>query len=380
MGHVGEHRSATPPPGRPTELDWWSGKRVLLTGHTGFKGAWLHRLLDRLGAQVGGLSLAAEPGGACVSLDQPVDVSSIVDIRNEAAVLARLRMVEPDIVLHLAAQAFVRRSYVEPAMTWAVNLGGTVSLLDAASRLPSAPTILIVTTDKVYRNDGYGRPFREIDELSGHDPYSASKAAVELAAASWPGRGGHPRVVATARAGNVIGGGDVGPDRLVPDALRAFRSGHDLVVRYPDATRPWQHVLEPIVGYLLHARALTLNPETTPRALNFGPLPTEVLPVRCLLELLSTAVGGLRWIHDPGPHPREAASLTLDPSLAAASLGWRTLLSVTEAVEWTVAWSQAEVAGRSLIDVADSQIDSYLSRLSAGAAPLGRADGRSGPP
>lgn len=330
-----------------TMLDaaFWSRQRVLLTGHTGFKGVWLALWLERMGAAVTGLSLAAdsEPSlfrqiGPSLRLK-----SHIADIRDRKAVEAVVAEADPTVAIHMAAQALVRRSYRDPAQTFDANVMGTVHVLEALRHCASLRTAVVVTTDKVYRNPEDGRAFREEDPLGAHDPYSASKAAAEIAVSSWAQSyfsGADIRVV-TARAGNVIGGGDWSEDRLVPDIWRALNSGQPLVLRYPDATRPWQHVLEALAGYLRYAEQAAAQGVRTqlPAALNFGPYPDDVRKVSQVAEAMLAALGNrTTWERDSGANPVEMRSLALDPTLAGTTIGWRPRLDSQECIAWTAEW------------------------------------------
>jgi CDP-glucose 4,6-dehydratase len=344
--------------------DFWAGRRVLLTGHTGFKGSWLALWLARLGARVHGLALPPQtrPSLHVLCAATPALGETIGDIRDPATCAAAMEAASPEIVLHLAAQALVRRSYREPAATYATNAMGTLNLLEAARSRPGLRAILVATTDKVYRNDGAGRAFREDDPLGGHDPYSASKAAAEIVVeshrASFLASAGIG--VATARAGNVIGGGDWSEDRVVPDLLRALDAGRPVELRYPGAVRPWQHVLEPLAGYLRHAQALAEDPGRTPSALNFGPDPGAFLTVRDLVERFSARFSGRPgWTAQPGDHPAEAGYLTLDSARAAATLGWRPRLSADAAIDWTAGWHAALAAGAPARDLVLADIERY---------------------
>jgi len=336
-----------------------------LTGHTGFKGAWLRLWLEGLGAEVTGVSLPPEPHSMHQALGRlPADRDRTLDIRDAAAVAGLIEDVRPELVLHLAAQAFVRRSYRDPVGTFASNVSGTLHVLEAARRARSVRAVVVVTSDKVYENDGSGRAFRECDPLGGEDPYSASKAAAELAVRSW--RAAHHAaedpLVATARAGNVIGGGDAGEDRLVPDAIRAVRAGTPLCLRHPDATRPWQFVLEPLYGYLLLAEALLERRPGVPLAVNFGPVDAGIT-TGALVDLFFARWGSGSWEPDPRPHPREAPALRIDPSLAAEALGWRPVVSTSEALDLPVAWHLAEDRRSDLLSLTGAQIEAYTARL-----------------
>lgn len=330
--------------------DFWRGKRVLLTGHTGFKGAWLALWLQRLGAHVTGLSLpaATEP-----NLYTLADVASCVqdehfcDVRDAAQVAAVVRQAQPQIVLHLAAQALVRASYADPLHTWATNTLGTAHVLDALRGQEGVRVAVVVTTDKVYRNREWDYPYRETDALGGHDPYSASKAAAELVTASYRDAflAAQGVAVASARAGNVIGGGDWAADRLLPDAIRAWSSGQTLHIRHPHATRPWQHVIEPLAAYLTLAQRLWDDP-TSAGAYNFGPLPNEAATVGKVIEMAASAYPNSATSyekHSTGPH--EAGWLALETARARQRLGVVPRWNLRLAVALTVDWYRAYHAG-----------------------------------
>ncbi|MFQ3595696.1 MAG: CDP-glucose 4,6-dehydratase, partial [Sphingomonadaceae bacterium] len=277
---------------RLPDRNFWAGQRILVTGHTGFKGSWTSLWLERLGADVVGLSLPPEQEPNLFRLLAPFEGqdSRLVDVRDGPTVAELFRSCCPTLVLHMAAQPLVRRSYASPADTFETNVMGTVSVLEAARESESVQAILVVTTDKVYENNGSGTRFREGDRLGGTDPYSASKVAAEVVTRSYAQSFLRPRgvSVATARAGNVIGGGDWSEDRLVADVWRAKEAGTQVQLRYPGATRPWQHVLDPILGYLLCLEDLVRRPEAVPEALNFGPcLGDENVTVADLVERLS---------------------------------------------------------------------------------------------
>ncbi len=344
--------------------DFWRGRRVLLTGHTGFKGAWTALALERLGAVVTGLALAPEEPSLFAALAPWSKLTSrIGDLRDPVTARDAVAAAEPEIILHMAAQALVRRSYDQPQETFATNVMGTVNLLEAARAAPSLRAILVVTSDKVYRNDELGRRFVETDPLGGKDPYSASKAAQEIVAQSYRASFFKDKGVAlaTARAGNVIGGGDWAADRLVPDAMRAFARGDKVVIRHPEAVRPWQHVLEPVVGYLGYAQRLASG-EDLPPALNFGPAEAHTVGevVQALTELWGGAAG---CVLDSAPQPAEAGLLSLDPALAGRSIGWHPRLSLTEALTITVEWYRAASRGADLRAVTLGQLDSFLTPI-----------------
>jgi CDP-glucose 4,6-dehydratase len=347
------------------DAGFWSGKRVLVTGHTGFKGGWLTLWLARLGAAVTGVSLPAEdPSLFAVARIGAQCKSHYVDIRDMGALSRVVLEADPEIVFHLAAQPLVLRSYAEPLVTWQTNVLGTLHLLEAirARQMPCA--ILVVTSDKCYENTGrIKRPFAEPDALGGHDPYSSSKAATEVAAHSWyqsffaSGSQG----LATARAGNVIGGGDWAADRLFPDMMRAIDSGLSVDLRHPAAVRPWQHVLEPLYGYLQLAAALFCDPAAYSGAWNFGPATDAELTVLEVVEMVALTHPKLRWTVTDGALKHEAASLTLDSSKASSMLRWIPRWSAKEAVAAALHWYDAQKRGADATQLCVSQIDAYVA-------------------
>lgn len=341
--------------------DFWRGRRVLVTGHTGFKGAWLHLWLRSLGADVTGFALAPATEPNLWNMVAANADSVEGDIRDEAHVRRTVDRCRPQTVFHLAAQALVRESYRDPLGTYRTNVIGTANLLDACRGRPELSGIVVVTSDKVYDNDGGGRAFEEDDRLGGHDPYSNSKACAELVAASYRDsffRGGAP--IATVRAGNVIGGGDWSPDRLIPDCLQALRAGRSVNLRYPDAVRPWQHVLDPLAGYLLLGEALARAPARAPRAVNFGPDPASFCTVREVVDAFSSRFGGKPgWIRDAGEHPPEAAALRLSSELAGRALGWHGRLDIAAALSWTADWYKAMRSGEDMLRFSEEQIRLY---------------------
>ncbi|MCB2013676.1 MAG: CDP-glucose 4,6-dehydratase [Sphingobium sp.] len=345
--------------------DFWKGRRVFVTGQSGFKGAWLCLWLERLGAQVTAVALPPPSEPSLYALAGPwPDSYHFTDIRDRHALADHLRKSEAEIVIHMAAQALVRPSYADPDETFSTNVMGTVSVLDAVRDAPTVKTVLVVTSDKVYANDGAGRAFVESDPLGGKDPYSASKACTELVCASYAHSFMDERGVtlATARAGNVIGGGDWAQDRLVPDFIRALEQGAPLKLRYPDAVRPWQHVLEPLGGYLTYAQALTEGDGAAalPAALNFGPQAQDFATVAELADALGKGFALERaWEQAPGQWASEAPFLTLDSTLAAEALGWRPHLDRQQTVDWTVAWYRAHRDGADMRAFTERQIADY---------------------
>ncbi|GGF49371.1 CDP-glucose 4,6-dehydratase [Azorhizobium oxalatiphilum] len=347
---------------------FWAGRRVLVTGHTGFKGAWLCLWLERLGAQVSALALAPDTQPALYEVLGPWAGQShaIVDIRDRAALAGAVEEVQPQIVLHLAAQALVRRSYADPVETFATNIMGTVNLLEAVRGVPGVEAVVVATTDKVYANDNAGRPFSEDDTLGGKDPYSNSKACAELVTQSYRDSffRDHGAKIATARAGNVIGGGDWSLDRLVPDFVRALGKGEPVRLRYPDSVRPWQHVLEPLSGYLTLAQALVERPDAAPKAVNFGPDPESFASVAQVADGLGVAFGmETAWLPSGGVHPPEASALLLSSARAAETLGWTPRLAMDTTISWTADWYRAHRAGADMRAFSLAQIAAYEELL-----------------
>lgn len=348
----------------------WRGRRVLVTGHTGFKGAWLCLWLARLGARVTGFSLKPESRPNLFEL-AAVDsrVRSLIgDLREADAVGAALREAAPEVVFHLAAQSLVRRSYGEPVQTFATNVMGTVNLLEAVRHVPAVRAVVVVTSDKCYENRGLDRGYVEDDPLGGHDPYSASKGCAEIVVASYRRSfldGATHAAVASARAGNVIGGGDWSQDRLLPDLIRAFESGRPALIRNPTAIRPWQHVLEPLAGYLQLAGALLSDDRAYARGWNFGPDTGSNATVGTVADLAAASWSGAAgWLTDGSSHPHEAGILMLDASAARRSLCWTPRLSLGRAVADTVGWHRELVAGASAADLCLRQIDAYAEMQS----------------
>ncbi len=344
---------------------FWQGRPVLLTGHTGFKGSWLSLILDRLGARVTGYALAPQgERNLFESARVARHVTSVfADIRDVNTLKATAIAAAPEIILHLAAQSLVLTSYGAPLETFATNVLGTANILEAARSVPSVRAVVVVTTDKVYKNQERIRPYREDDELGGRDPYSSSKACAELVASAYRDSFLSTRGIAcaTARAGNVIGGGDWADNRIVPDFVRAALAKRPLVVRNPDSTRPWQHLLEPLEGYLLLAERLAAEPSRWQGAWNFGPPADAVRPVRRLVDDLVAAWGeGSSCAHEPVEQPHEATLLTLDSAKARQELGWAPSLGYARGVQLTVEWYKAFTRGEDLEAVTLAQIDSGL--------------------
>lgn len=343
---------------------FWNGRRVLLTGHTGFKGAWMAILLSDMGATVTGAAL--DPEGDETLWDQISSRLSVadqrVDMRDQSAVADLCRKARPEIVLHLAAQAQVRTSYAEPVETFASNVMGTVNLLDALRTADDVAAILVVTSDKVYRNDDQGAVFDESATLGGSDPYSASKAAAEHVVRAYAESYFSKRnvAVATARGGNVVGGGDFASDRLAPDLFRAARAGEPVELRYPEATRPWQHVLDCLSGYVNFAEHLRGAGATGPAALNFGPDSGAHISVAAFSTALNTRLGNARaYRKAPGEAPPEKTYLMLDNARAKMLLGWAPRLDFAATIDWTADWYAAYAAGADPLDLTRKQLSAY---------------------
>lgn len=342
-------------------MSFWHKRPVLVTGHTGFKGGWLSLWLQKLGAQVTGFSLAPPTTPALFDVAQIGQGMTHFkgDLRDASRLDEAFRQSAPEVVFHLAAQSLVREGYRDPMQTITSNILGTVHLLEALRRQPSVRAVVIITTDKCYLNREWLWPYREDEPLGGKDPYSASKACCELLSAAWQDSFLVDRVaVATARAGNVIGGGDWATDRLVPDALKAWQSNQPVIVRYPQAVRPWQHVLEPLAGYLLLAQKLC--DKQGAGAWNFGPAEADFLSVAELLNRLSHHWGtDAHWQYKAGDHLAEAGLLRIDSSKARHELGWRARFNADKALEKVVDWHRAWCAGQNMRQFSIQQIDDY---------------------
>lgn len=345
-------------------MSFWSDRRVLLTGHTGFKGAWAARWLAGMGAQVTGLALPPLPGPNLFDMlgQGHLADSHMVDLRDFAAVASVVKAADPELVLHMAAQPLVRLSYDDPVGTFGSNVMGTVHLLDAVRRHARPQAILVVTSDKVYANDGSGRAYTEGDALGGHDPYSASKAATEIVSAAFRDAYFAPAGVplVTARGGNVIGGGDYSADRLVPDIVRALTRNEPVVLRNPSATRPWQHVLDCLDGYFTYLRAAAEG-RRLPPTLNFGPLAgIPSFTVADLTDALLTAMGRpTDHKLDTATGPLEMAKLSIDPTCAGTVLPWHAKLSSDAMLDLTADWYAGALAGRDMVTATDTQIAQY---------------------
>nr|WP_321948491.1 CDP-glucose 4,6-dehydratase [Paraburkholderia sp. J10-1] len=348
---------------------FWHGKKVFLTGHTGFKGSWLTLWLRALGAEVTGYSLAPESSPNLFSLARAGDgIESVIgDIRNRDKLLKAVKAASPEIVIHMAAQSLVQKSYVHPVETYETNVLGTVYLLDALRHVPGARSVVIVTTDKCYENREWEWGYRENESLGGYDPYSNSKACAELATSAYrksffnpSAYARHGVAIASARAGNVIGGGDWAADRIVPDTIRAIAQGQTVKVRNPHAIRPWQHVLEPLSGYLLLAEKLYHEGPEYSEAWNFGPNDADAQPVQMLVQELTSRWGdNARWELDGRDHPHEATFLKLDCSKARARLGWRPRWDLRHTIDSIVTWHRAAIRLEDLNAVTLAQIDAY---------------------
>ena len=350
-------------------MEFWSNKKVLITGHTGFKGSWLSLWLQRLGAAVIGYSL---PAPTQPNLFEVADVkqgltSMIGDIRDLAELQAVMTEHQPDIVFHMAAQPLVRYSYENPVETYATNVMGTVNLLESVRHTKSVRVVVIITTDKCYENREWVWGYRENEPMGGRDPYSSSKGCAELVTEAYrssffaPQQDlAQPAAISSVRAGNVIGGGDWASDRLIPDIIRAIQAQQPVPIRNPHATRPWQHVLEPLSGYMLLAERLWQDGAAYAEGWNFGPNDEDVKPVSWIVDYLTQRWGeGATWQLDAGDHPHEANYLKLDCSKAKARLGWHPRLSLETALEWIVEFYQAYSHQQDVAKVVEAQIIRY---------------------
>lgn len=358
---------------------FWSGRRVLLTGHTGFKGSWLALWLEALGADVTGYALEppTEP-----SLYHEAGVerglrSIIADIRDYDRLKAAIAASRPEVILHLAAQSVVKRGYADPIETYGSNVMGTVHLFEAVRTLGTGCAIVNITSDKCYAHRSSGAPYREDDPMGGDDPYSNSKGCAELVTTSFrqsyfapDSLARHGVALASARAGNAIGGGDWTADQLIPDLIRAFMAERPCLIRSPGGIRPWQFLLEPLRGYLMLAERLVGQGAEFASGWNFGPVDSDAKPVSWIADRLQQSWGGsARWSRDAGAHPAEAAELRLDASKAAASLGWRPAIGLDMTLDWIVQWYRGWAAGEDARSLTQGQISRYEQLLMTG--PVG---------
>lgn len=348
----------------------WQGRRVFLTGHTGFKGSWLSLWLASRGARVRGYALEPETSPDLFSAASVAAVVEDVrgDVRDYPQLEAALTEFAPEVVFHLAAQPLVRRSYADPLGTYSTNVMGTAHVMEAVRKTSSVRAVVSVTTDKCYQNQEWIWPYRETDALGGHDPYSSSKACAEIVSAAYrssyfpPDRlREHHVAVATARAGNVIGGGDWSEDRLIPDLIRGFQASDPVLIRRPMAIRPWQHVLEPLHGYMMLAERLLAGQAKFATAFNFGPSDEDTWPVERIATKLAAMWGeGASWVRgDSGPNVHEAHYLRLDTSKARVDLGWKPRLNIETALEWTLNWYRSWQQGADMLQATRAQIDRY---------------------
>ena len=353
---------------------FWSGRKVLLTGHSGFKGSWAVLWLRELGAQVTGYALAPPtvPNLFELARVEESSTSVLADIRDRSALQRVMAQAQPEIVFHMAAQSLVRKSYRNPIETYEVNALGTAYLLESIRTCPSVRVAVIVTSDKCYENRESRDPYRESDPLGGHDPYASSKACAELIAAAYRASffcAPDAALVATARAGNVIGGGDWAEDRLIPDIARALLAGRAIEIRNPDAVRPWQHVLDPLAGYFLLAERLWARMPNSACAWNFGPDENAMKPVSWIVDhVTSRWGGGTGWKHRRDDQLHEATLLLLDSSMARKQLGWQPKLDLAGALEWTVDWYRAYGNGTDPCRTTIDQIRRYSSLMGAVSA------------
>lgn len=348
---------------------FWSGKKVFLTGHTGFKGSWLSLWLQQLNAEVTGYSLKPPTNPSLFGVaDVAQGMESIIgDIRDGTSLSKAIQQVEPDIVIHMAAQSLVRHSYIDPVETYSTNVMGTVRVLDAVRRVPSVRAVVNVTSDKCYQNEEWLWGYRETDPMGGFDPYSSSKGCSELVTSAYIHSFFNPTIykehhvaLATARAGNVIGGGDWAEDRLIPDILRAISANRSVIIRNPNAIRPWQHVFEPISGYLLLAQKLYSEGVAFTEGWNFGPNDEDAKPVQWIVErIIQQWANGANWQLDQGSNPHEANYLKLDCSKAKTRLDWHPKLKLIDALKNTIAWYQAYQRGVDMREFSLNQIVSF---------------------
>ncbi|MFK7875696.1 MAG: CDP-glucose 4,6-dehydratase [Paracoccaceae bacterium] len=342
--------------------EFWSGRRVLVTGHTGFKGSWLALWLTQLGAEVHGIALYPNTTPNhfdLIGLGDLLAGNHRIDIRDQAATAAAIKQINPEFTFHLAAQPLVRQAHAEPVETFCTNVMGTVHVLDALRHAPDLKACIAVTTDKVYRNVEWVWPYRETDALGGHEPYGTSKAASEMAIEAWRNSyfGPNGIGIVSVRAGNVVGGGDWSKDRLVPDFVRAAMSGTPLIMRNPDAVRPWQHVLEPLKGYMIAAEMLAADHRSLPPSLNFGPNADDFRTVRDVVDHAVTIWGGdAAWRHEPDGSIPESRLLTLDNALARDCLGWLPTWGFAACMDRTIGWYKAATTTSNVLELSKAEI------------------------
>lgn len=356
---------------KPAKVDsgFWKGKKIFLTGHTGFKGSWLSLWLASMGAKVTGYALAPNTTPnlfEVLAIDSLIEKSHIADIRDLAGLQNAMAEAKPDVVIHMAAQPLVRYSYVNPVETYATNVMGTVHVLEGTRTTKSVRATVVVTTDKCYENKEWVWGYRENEPMGGYDPYSNSKGCAELVTAayrqSYFSAPNSSNKIASARAGNVIGGGDWSEDRLIPDAIKAFEANKPLMIRNPLATRPWQHVLEPLSGYLILAQALYERGLAFASGWNFGPQDEDNRSVQEVVDLLISGWGdSTSWEKEGSEHPHEANLLKLDCSKARAQLGWAPKWNLENAVQKIVEWQKAYQAKKNMQEVSLTQINQYMS-------------------
>ncbi len=349
------------------DKDFWQGKRVFLTGHTGFKGSWLSLWLSLLGAQVKGYALTPPTMPSLfneANIDSIID-SQIGDIRNQNTLHESMTVFNPDILIHMAAQPLVRYSYDAPIETYEVNVIGTAKVLEVARSCLNLKAIINITTDKCYENDGRSEGYKEDDPMGGYDPYSSSKGCAELVTSAYrrsflqeQGIG-----LASVRAGNVIGGGDWAKDRLIPDILRSFEKNESVVIRNPNATRPWQHVLEPLSGYLILAEKLYKNQDEYAEGWNFGPDENDVKPVDWILDKMISKWPNSNWELDENPSPHEADFLKLDISKAELKLNWKPVWGLNHTLERIVAWHRAWLNQEDTQTICLAEIEEYMNDI-----------------
>jgi CDP-glucose 4,6-dehydratase len=352
------------------ERSFWHGRRVFLTGHTGFKGSWLSLWLQHLGAEVVGFALAPPTTPSLFEIAGVAQgmTSIIGDIRDFGSLCRAMRQARPEVVIHMAAQPLVRYSFAHPLETYATNVMGTAHVLEALRVVDGVRAAIVVTSDKCYENREWLWGYRENEPLGGYDPYSSSKACAELVTSAYrssffnpANHGEHSVALASVRAGNVIGGGDWAVDRLIPDFVRAIQAGQPIRVRNPDAIRPWQHVLEPLGGYLMLAERLHANGTEFAESWNFGPADADAKSVSWIVEQLTAAWGNCAtWTQDCGQQPHEATCLRLDSAKASARLDWRPKWSVGRALETVIEWHKSHRSGKDMRTVTLEQIQNYI--------------------